>query len=254
MGVRVEGSTRAIGVIVPHDMALDRELWRWAPDDVSLLFTRTPHAASELSVDTVSRMGNPEMIASSAMDLATVSCDCYAYACTSGSFIQGSAGERAIVDAIVGSTGTPAVTTSGCLVAAVAELGLSHVAVANPYATDISEAFRRYLIEHQIGVASVCNAGFTNHVWQIDYRTTAGLIRQADHPDAEAILVCCTNLATYDLIAKLERELDKPVITANQATMWAALRIAGRNPAGADQRLISHRIDGESAEMTSRLN
>jgi maleate isomerase len=249
MDVRVEGSTRAVGVIVPHDMALDRELWRWTPDDVSLLFTRTPHAASELTVDTVSQMGDPEMIASSALDLATVSCDCYAYACTSGSFIQGRAGEQAIVDATVTATGTPAVTTSGCLVAATAELGLSHVAVANPYATGISEAFRRYLIEHQIGVASVCNAGFTNHVWQIDYRTTAGLIRQADHSDAEAILVCCTNLATYDLIAELERELGKPVITANQATMWAAMRLVGREPVGAGQRLINHRVEDD--ELTT---
>jgi hypothetical protein len=30
----------------------------------------------------------------------------------------------------------------------------------------------------------------------------------------------CTNLATYDLITPLERELGKPVLTANQATMW----------------------------------
>ena len=31
-----------IGVIAPFDLALDWELWRWTPDDVSLHITGTP--------------------------------------------------------------------------------------------------------------------------------------------------------------------------------------------------------------------
>jgi len=33
--------------------------------------------------------------------------------------------------------------------------------------------------------------------------------------------------------------IGKPVITANQATMWALLRLVGRQPVGAGQRLLS---------------
>ena len=66
----------------------------------------------------------------------------------------------------------------------------------------------------------------------------AELIRRADHPAADAIVVSCTNLHTYDVIAGLEAELGKPVISASQATMWAALRRIGRRPVGPGQRLV----------------
>ena len=51
-------------------------------------------------------------------------------------------------------------------------------------------------------------------------------------------MVSCTNLHTYDVIAGLEAELGKPVISASQATMWAALRRIGRRPVGPGQRLV----------------
>jgi maleate isomerase len=70
---------------------------------------------------------------------------------------------------------------------------------------------------------------------------TARLIREADSPDAEAVFVSCTNLPTYDLIAPLERELGKPVLTANQVTMWSALRLAGATAVGPGQRLLAAR-------------
>ena len=30
-----------MGVVVPYDFALDREMWRWVPDAVDLFVTRT---------------------------------------------------------------------------------------------------------------------------------------------------------------------------------------------------------------------
>ena len=53
------------------------------------------------------------------------------------------------------------------------------------------------------------------------------------------MFVSCTNLPTYDVIAPLERELGKPVLTANQVTMWAALRVAGAAAVGPGQRLLT---------------
>ena len=67
-----------------------------------------------------------------------------------------------------------------------------------------------------------------------------GVVRRrgGDPADAEAIFVSCTNLATYDVIAPLEAELGKPVITANQVTMWAMLEALDRRAVGPHQWLI----------------
>nr|MBA3251536.1 Asp/Glu racemase [Geodermatophilaceae bacterium] len=67
----------------------------------------------------------------------------------------------------------------------------------------------------------------------------AQLVRDADAPEAEAVFVSCTNLPTYDVIAPLEAELGKPVLTANQVTLWSALRLVGTHAVGEGQRLLA---------------
>jgi maleate isomerase len=73
----------------------------------------------------------------------------------------------------------------------------------------------------------------------VPYDETVRLVREADCSDAEAVFVSCTNLATYDVIAPLEAELGKPVLTANQVTMWAMLEAIGRRAVGPRQWLIN---------------
>ncbi len=57
--------------------------------------------------------------------------------------------------------------------------------------------------------------------------------------DAEAVFVSCTNLPTHDVITVLEADRGKPVLTANQVTIWAAIRLAGRAAVGDGQRLMA---------------
>jgi maleate isomerase len=65
--------------------------------------------------------------------------------------------------------------------------------------------------------------GLGGGIWKVNYRTVAERILAADRPAAQAIFVSCTNLRTYDIIAPLEEMLGKPILTANQLTMWACL-------------------------------
>lgn len=87
-------------------------------------------------------------------------------------------------------------------------------------------------------VVATSGLGLTSRIWSVPYAQTADLVRATDVSDAEAIVISCTNLPTYDLIADLEADLRKPVVTANQVTMWAALRVAGRKAVGPGQRLL----------------
>jgi maleate cis-trans isomerase len=54
------------------------------------------------------------------------------------------------------------------------------------------------------------------------------LAREADRPDADAVLLPGTALHTAAHVAALEKELGKPVLTANQVTVWEGLRLADR--------------------------
>src|SRR2546428_105215 len=51
--------------------------------------------------------------------------------------------------------------------------------------------------------------------------------REDDAPDADAVLLSGTGLPTIGVIEVLERDLGKPVVSSNQASLRRALRLAG---------------------------
>jgi maleate isomerase len=228
-----------IGVVTPFDFALDRELWRWVPDQVSLHVTRTPYVAEPVSIELAEAVSDEAQVRHATRDLLIVEPAVVAYACTSGSFINGLAGERGLVGAMRGAGAPVAVTTSGALLAALAALRVERVAVATPYVENVTIRLHDFLAEAGVRTVSGAHLGLDRDIWKVPYETTAGLIREADSADAQAVFVSCTNLPTYDLIAPLEQDLGKPVLTANQVTVWAALRLARAAAVGAGQRLLA---------------
>jgi maleate isomerase len=228
----------SIGIVAPYDFALDRELWRWVPDTLDLLLTRTPYEPLTVTVEMAHRVGDPAVVATATLALTTPAPAVIGYACTSGSFVAGRAGERALVDAML-ATGVPAaVTTSGALVSALHALDVARVAVATPYDEAITALLVAFLHESGIGVTRADRLGLDSAIWAVPREVTLELVRRAWTEDCDAVLVSCTNLATYDVIPALEQELGVPVVSANQATMWAAVSLAGLTAQGAGQRLL----------------
>ncbi|MFD5319030.1 decarboxylase [Streptomyces sp. NPDC127098] len=231
---------RGVGVVAPFDFALDRELWRWVPDDVSLHVTRTPFVPVEVSLHLARMVSEHETLSEAVRALSAVSPEILAYACTSGSFVGGVAGERAMTAAMTRAGEIPSLTTSGALLDALGELGARRIAVVTPYTKSVTDALEDYLSEAGIEVSGRSYLGLTREIWRVPYRDVVDMARQAvagaDAPDA--LFISCTNLPTYDAIPQLEAELRMPVISANQVTIWAALRAIGREAVGPYQALL----------------
>ncbi|MER7555718.1 aspartate/glutamate racemase family protein [Nocardioides sp. NPDC126508] len=228
-----------IAVVVPHDMALDHELWRWAPADTSLLFTRTPYTDREVTLEMAEEISETAVLEQAVRDLSAADPHAYVYACTSGSFVHGRHGERRLTAAMRRAGGAPAITTSGAVLESLSALGVSRVAVATPYDATLAARFAGFLAEAGISVVSTGDLDLSHHIWEVPYERTLELVRAADTDAAEAVVVSCTNLATYDIIGRLEAELGKPVVSANRATMEVALRMLGRTPPTAED-LLGH--------------
>ncbi|WGW12461.1 aspartate/glutamate racemase family protein [Saxibacter everestensis] len=226
-----------IGVVVPYDMALDRELWRWTPPEASLFFTRTPDEMLPVTLEMTEKVGDPQVVLTAARSLRSLAPVSYFYACTSGSFVRGLAAEQHLVEALR-ATGAPAATASGAVLTALAYLNARLVSIATPYDEPITRRLVEFLGEAGVTVAGEAYLNIREDIPFVPYHRTAELIRSADRAEAEAIVVSCTNLPTYDLIAPLEDQLGKPIITANQAGMWAALRNCGLDAVGPGQRLL----------------
>ncbi|MFE5819240.1 decarboxylase [Streptomyces sp. NPDC056479] len=236
---------RGVGVVAPFDFALDRELWRWVPDEVSLHLTRTPFVPVEVSLDLARLVSEHETLGDGVRTLTAISPEVVAYACTSGSFVGGIAGERAMCEAMTRAGAMPAVTTSGALLEALTDLGVRRVALVTPYTVSVTRALEDYVAEAGVAVTGCAFMGLTRHIWKVPYRDVADMARTAVRGAADALFISCTNLPTYDVIPQLEAELRIPVLSANQVTMWAALRRLGTRAVGPYQALIdpAARID-----------
>ncbi|MDO0933403.1 aspartate/glutamate racemase family protein [Streptomyces sp. DG2A-72] len=230
---------RGVGVVAPFDFALDRELWRWVPDEISLHLTRTPFVPVEVSLDLARLVSEHETLGDAVRTLNAVTPEVVAYACTSGSFVGGIAGERAMCEAMTREGAVPSLTTSGALLEALASLGARRVALVTPYTVSVTRSLEEYVAEAGVTVTGCAFMGLTRHIWKVPYRNVADMARQAvRRGGADALFISCTNLPTYDVIPQLEAELRLPVLSANQVTMWAALRRLGTRAVGPYQRLV----------------
>ncbi|TQM38680.1 maleate cis-trans isomerase family protein [Pseudonocardia cypriaca] len=239
VGLTEPDRQQGIGVVAPFDFALDRELWRWVPEDVSLYLTRLPFFTTPVTVEMAVACGDRRAVRRATRDVLTPEPDVVIYACTSGSFVDGAAGEE-VLRRTMEDAGAPAArTTSGALIAALRVLGVSRLAIATPYVEPVTRRLVAYLAEHGVSTVSSEGLGLLGNIWRVTYSQVVEIVRAADNPAAEALFISCTNVPTYDLIEPLEQALGKPVLTANQVTMWAALRAMGRDAVGGGRLLTS---------------
>jgi maleate cis-trans isomerase len=169
-------------------------------------------------------------LAQSVEELRLAGAEAVVWASTSGSFRHGRDAARAQVRELARAAGLPASATSFGFVHAARELGAPGLAVAAPYPEDVTARFVEFLRQSGLRVAAVHSAGAESpaEVAAWGEEELMALVRAADTPEAGALLVPDTALHTVSRLAALEETLGKPVLTANQVSVWEALRLTGR--------------------------
>jgi maleate cis-trans isomerase len=182
-------------------------------------------------IDALLDLGAPERLLDGAALLRTRNVRSIVWACTSGSFVFGLEGARRQVAEVEAATEIPTSSTSLAFVDAVRALGLRRVTIAATYPLDVSDCFMRFLVASQIDVIGMRTQGILTavEVGTFDQERIRTMVRENDHPDAEAILVPDTALHSAAWVEDLEAMVNKPVLTANQVSFWKALRLAGSN-------------------------
>jgi maleate cis-trans isomerase len=183
-------------------------------------------------VDALLDLGRAERLASGASELAAARPDAVMWACTSGSFVFGPEGARNQASGVAAAIGVPASSTSIAFVDALRHLGLHRVAVAASYPEDVARHFVKFLTAGGAEVVSMGSHGIITaaEVGTLQTDHVVAMVKAADHPDAEAVLVPDTAMHTLAIIEELEAAISKPVLTANQVTVWKGLQLVGPVP------------------------
>lgn len=138
------------------------------------------------------------------------------------------------------TTGCPALSTTGASVHALRTLGVDRIAVATPYDDTINQRLANFFTSEGFDLVSLVGLGLRDRYAQppLTRRPVSAIAQQSEElvyrlarsavrPGAQALFISCTNLPTLGIITRLEQDLGLPVVTANQATIWAACRQAG---------------------------
>jgi maleate cis-trans isomerase len=140
--------------------------------------------------------------------------------------------DAAVTRRITAACGAPASTSGRLTAEAVKSLGARRIAFISPYSDELNERGRAYYkAEHGLDVVAVETFGqppTADAVNDMKPAVAEAAMQRADSPAVEAFIVAGGALPTLQLIAQWEKRFGKPVVTTNQAAMWAIFNALGR--------------------------
>jgi maleate cis-trans isomerase len=226
-------SQARLGLIIPSANRLtEPQFHSYLPSGVDVHVTRLRMAGKFRKP--LNELKRP--LAEAAEALSDVKPDMIVFHCTANSMENGLAHENAVVDIVQSASGCPTITTAQAITQAFAELGIKKLVLISPYVKATNQLEVNYLAEagytvlHELGLAldGHAYALVTPEQWK-------QVVRENTRPDADGYFLSCTNTRMIEAVPDLERELGKPVVNSNQATIWACLKKLGI--AHADKRL-----------------
>jgi len=135
--------------------------------------------------------------------------------------------DEAVTRRMSAGAGVPAITSAQAVGRAVRALGAQRIALVSPYSEAVNERAARYF-ESKHGLETVALEGFgatdSYAIGNLGPENARDAFARIDRPEIEVFVVPGGNFPTMTSIAAWEQEFSKPVVTTNQASLWAMLR------------------------------
>jgi maleate isomerase len=232
------GSRGRIGVIIPStNIGVEYDCQRIIPPGVTWHFARFFVEQPDLSSDDMFLAfieAIRETIPYSMRDIMTCEPSYIMMGMSAETFWGGLEGNVEFEARLRDVIGPDIGLTSGAaaLTAALDAFGAKKVAALTPYQSVGDVQVRRFLEESGYEVSKVvglkCDSA-TSIAHTPPHEVIDTILRELDGADVDAIVQAGTNLSGIDIFPTLEKQLGKPVIPINVATIWHALRAQGIN-------------------------
>jgi len=189
--------------------------------DIDLYINRI-HCYNPLTNETLAKMA--EDITEVTKDiLPDQKIDCIAYGCTSGTV---AAGYDVIKEKVNLAKPEAKVTTPiTSAIKALKVLGINKISIFTPYTKTINDSVASYFKKRNITINSLSYFDIDSDldIGKVDEQYLFEVLSKTDLEDSDALFVSCTALPVLSIIDKLEKKLNKVILSSNQTLIWDSL-------------------------------
>ncbi|KAK9344075.1 Asp/Glu/Hydantoin racemase-domain-containing protein [Lipomyces starkeyi] len=222
---------KKVGFIVPSsNTALEPitvSMGSQVADRVSFHFSRVTVQTLDTDEKSVGQFNTDKMVASAVL-LNDADLDAILWNGTSGSWSgRGLQADVTLSAEMDTATGLPSSTSTLAQIEVLEQYGVKRFSLAGPYVDGPTQG----LVNFYKGLGyDVVKTSQMNERANVAFANTPlsrikELIREADSPEAECIVVACTNWPVALVIDEMEAEIGKPIYDSICVTLWKALRM-----------------------------
>ncbi|MBR0934336.1 hypothetical protein [Bradyrhizobium jicamae] len=227
-----------IGLLTPHaDICPESEFRAMAPEGVSIHATRvllgvySPGGIMDptIAAGPVRAFADPPEVDDAAELLAAAPLDAIVYGFTSSSYVRGAADDAVLMRRLETRTrGVPVVVPCAAAAEALTVLGVKALALINPpwFSAELSGQGASYFEGLGFEVVYHGPAGLPSNQQAIEPAEVYEWVRRHTPVNADAVFIGGNGFRAVATIHALERDLSRPVLTANQVAFWHALRVS----------------------------
>lgn len=224
-------TVRKVGVIVPAtNCVLEHDLWKMRPNELIFLSTRVGGPGMGITRETLE--GLAAEVPAAAQKLSAAEVEVILYGCTSGSFLNGPEFEKELSESVERDTGVKLITTTRAVVNALEYAGVNRIAVAAPYSGGINDRMDIFFQEMGLEVVKISAMEKVDpkEVHNVPQQKLIDFACGAMTDEAKGLFISCTDFPAVNAVERIEKRINKPVITSNQASLWAVMRYIGIKP------------------------
>ena len=189
--------------------------------DIDLYCNRI-HCYNPLTNETLAKMADD--ITSVTKDiLPDQKIDCIAYGCTSGAI---AAGYDSIKQKISLAKPEAKVTTPiTSAIKALKKFDINKISIFTPYTKEINDSVVKYFENENVIINSLSYYDIASDldIGKVDQDSLFKALSEIELDNSDALFVSCTALPVLSIIDKLEKKLNKLVLSSNQTLIWDSL-------------------------------
>ena len=147
-----------------------------------------------------------------------------AYGCTSGTIAIGE--DKVKEKILLAKPGCYVTTPVTSAIKAFQQMNIKKIALFTPYPDAVNKTILEYFTKKNIEVSSFAslNLNLDTEFANVDPNYILEISSKLETKNADALFISCTALPVLNILDKLEKKIQKPVLSSNQTLIWDTIR------------------------------